>query len=570
MTDGTSSLDFPDAPRSKLDRVLGELVETAQDVLATQGRLRSLLNATRAVSGELELPAVLRRIIEAAVELVGAQYGAIGVIAPDGSLEQFIHVGMPDDVVQEIGDLPEGHGLLGALIEEQAPIMLEHLSQDPRSGGFPPHHSPMDSFLGVPIRVRSEIYGNLYLSESKAGAFSEEDKELLVALAGTAGAAIDHARLFDESRRRQEWAAASAEVTAALLSEQSDDSLAILADRAASLAAADLVCVALPQNHETMTIPVARGQLASTFAGITFDSAGTLVGRALESGQPILSEVIFDSRISPGVVVGPSMAVPLTSSDQPNGVLVVSRLPGKPRFTTADLDMAADFAAQASLAIRIANGRRDRQRLASLEDRERIARDLHDHVIQHLFGTGLRLQAIAATIQDPHGRKAIIDQVKALDATISEIRTAIFTLTTEPDAEGPTVRHQVIDLLGEMAETFKEPPRVSFAGAVDLMVPTAIVDDLIAVVREGLANIARHANARDTAISITVDHGVLTVVIEDDGDGIGPGRSHVNGGTANLSDRATRRGGSFKVSPRKPRGTTLKWTVPIPEEAGPT
>jgi hypothetical protein len=168
----------------------------------------------------------------------------------------------------------------------------------------------MDSFLGVPIRVRSEIYGNLYLSESKAGAFSEEDKELLVALAGTAGAAIDHARLFDESRRRQEWAAASAEVTAALLSEQSDDSLAILADRAASLAAADLVCVALPQNHETMTIPVARGQLASTFAGITFDSAGTLVGRALESGQPKLSDVIFDSRLSPGVVVRPRMAVP--------------------------------------------------------------------------------------------------------------------------------------------------------------------------------------------------------------------------------------------------------------------
>jgi GAF domain-containing protein len=208
VADETSALAFPDAPRSKLDHLLAELVDAAQDVLATQGRLRSLLNATRAVSGELDLPAVLRRIIEAAVDLVGARYGAIGVIAPDGSLEQFIHVGMSDELVQQIGALPEGHGLLGALIEEQAPIRLEVLSQDPRSSGFPAHHPPMDSFLGVPIRVRAEVYGNIYLSESEAGSFSEEDQELLIALAGAAGAAIDHARLFDESRRRQEWAAA--------------------------------------------------------------------------------------------------------------------------------------------------------------------------------------------------------------------------------------------------------------------------------------------------------------------------------------------------------------------------
>lgn len=570
MADETSALAFPDAPRSKLDHLLAELVDAAQDVLATQGRLRSLLNATRAVSGELDLPAVLRRIIEAAVDLVGARYGAIGVIAPDGSLEQFIHVGMSDELVQQIGALPEGHGLLGALIEEQAPIRLEVLSQDPRSSGFPAHHPPMDSFLGVPIRVRAEVYGNIYLSESKAGSFSEEDQELLIALAGAAGAAIDHARLFDESRRRQEWAAASADVTAALLSEQFDDSLAILTDRVASLAAADLVCVTLPIDQETMSIQIARGPLAPDFAGITFDSAGTLAGRALESEQPILSEVTIDGRMNPKVSIGPTMAVPLTSSDQLGGVLIVSRLPGRPRFTTADLDMAADFAAQASIAIRIATGRADRQRIALLEDRERIARDLHDHVIQHLFGAGLRLQAIAGTIQDTQTRKAIIEQVNALDATISEIRTAIFTLTIEPDAETPSVRHQVIDVLSEMAGISQEPPRVTFTGAVDLMVPSTMVDDVVAVVREGLANIAKHARASDAAVSITVDNGTLTILIEDDGDGAGTVRSHPGGGTANLGDRADRRGGSFQVLPRKPRGTTLKWTVPIPKRTRPT
>ncbi|MEX1079122.1 MAG: GAF domain-containing protein [Homoserinimonas sp.] len=570
MTDGTSSLAFPDAPRSKLDLVLAELVEAAQDVLATQGRLRSLLNASRAVSGELDLPAVLRRIIEAAVELVGAQYGAVGVIAPDGSLEQFIHVGMPDDLVAQIGHLPEGHGLLGALIDERAPIRLEHLSEDPRSSGFPTHHPPMDSFLGVPIRVRNEVYGNIYLSESKAGSFSEEDQELLISLASTAGAAIDHARLFDESRRRQEWAAASAEVTAALLSEQPDDSLAILADRVVSLAGADLVCVTLPRDQETMAVEVARGPLAPSFVGMTFKSAGTLAGRALESGNPILSEAVINSRIDPQVSIGPTMAVPLTASDHPGGVLIVSRLPGKARFTTADLDMAADFAAQASLAIRIANGQADRHRLALLEDRERIARDLHDHVIQRLFGVGLRLQAIAGTVQDPPGRRAIIEQVNALDTTISEIRTAIFTLTTEPDAVAPSVRHQVIDLLGEMAGILEEPPRVAFAGAVDLMVPTTMVDDMVAVVREGLSNVARHARARDTAVSISVDHGVLSVVIEDDGEGMGVGHGGDTRGMSNLSERAARFGGHFQVLAREPKGTTLKWTVPIPDEAAPT
>jgi GAF domain-containing protein len=218
------SLGFPDAARARLDESIATLVADAQRVLGSQGRLRSLLDANRLVAEQIELPVVLRTIVEAATSLVGAQYGAIGVIAPDGTLEQFIHVGMTDDVVALIGTLPEGHGILGALIEEQEPIRLENLSDDPRSIGFPTAHPAMQSFLGVPVRVRGEVYGNLYLSQRSGGAFSHEDEELLVALAGTAGAAIDHARLFDESQRRQRWSAASAQVTSALLSDEVEDS----------------------------------------------------------------------------------------------------------------------------------------------------------------------------------------------------------------------------------------------------------------------------------------------------------------------------------------------------------
>jgi signal transduction histidine kinase len=567
MSDDHPPLAFPDAPRGRLDRVISELVSSAQEVLATQGRLRSLLQASRLVSSELELPVVLRQIIAAAVELVGARYGAIGVIAPDGSLAQFIHVGMPGEVVGQIGHLPEGHGLLGALIEEQEPIRLEHLRDDPRSSGFPAHHPPMESFLGVPVRVRGAVYGNLYLSERVDGPFTEEDQELLIALAGTAGAAIDHARLFDESQRRQRWSAASAEVTAALLSENTEDSLAILADRVAGLAEADLVCVSLPAGGSTMTIAVARGSLADSFAGATFDAEGTVAAQALEGGQPVLSDVDLVSPVDPSVTLGPTMAIPFSSADSPTGVLTVSRLPGRAGFTAADLDMAADFAAQASVALRLASVRADRDRLAVLEDRGRIARDLHDHVIQRLFGAGLSLQAVAGSVTDPAVRARIGQQVDALDAAIAEIRTAIFTLGTTADSDAPVLRHRVVDVLAEMADLFEESPRLTFTGAVDLMVGKALADDIVAVVREGLSNVARHAAATQTSISIAVAAERVAVLIEDDGRGIRSGSR--SSGTGNLEKRALARGGTFTLTGGESGGTVLRWDVPLDsEEAG--
>lgn len=565
MAEDEHHLAFPDGPRSELDRSIAQLVENAQHVLSTQGRLRSLLDASRLVTEELELSVVLHKIIEAAVKLVGARYGAIGVVAPDGTLEQFIHVGMPDDLVEQIGHLPEGHGLLGALIEERAPIRLEHLREDPRSSGFPAHHPPMESFLGVPVRVRGEVYGNLYLSEQGTGAFSEEDQELVVALAATAGAAIDHARLFDESQRRQRWSAASAEVTATLLSDQVEDSLGVLADRVVTLAEADLVCVILPISPTRMHVEVARGELAEQFEGMTFESAGTVAERALESRQPVLSDLEADSGDDPQLAVGATMALPFTSSDDPTGVLTVSRTHGRPRFTTADLDMAADLASQASVALRLAAGRVDRQRIALLEDRGRIARDLHDHVIQRLFGAGLSLQAIAGGLPDSAIRTRIADQVETLDAAIAEIRTAIFTMTTQADASRPSLRHRIIDLLGETADLFAESPKLSFIGPVDLLVPSDVAEDVVAVVREGLTNVARHAIATHASVSVSVADGLLAVQIEDDGAGFDPKSTERKSGTGNLASRAALRGGTFALAPRQPVGTVLSWQVPLDE-----
>ncbi len=563
MTTETLSLSFPDGPRSELDRNLSELVENAQKVLATQGRLRSLLRASQAVVEELDLATVLHRIITAAVDLVGARYGAIGVISPDGTLEQFIHVGLPDELVAQIGHLPEGHGLLGALIDEQIPIRLEHLREDPRSSGFPTGHPPMESFLGVPVQVRGEVYGNLYMSEQRDGSFTAEDQELLVALAATAGVAIDNARLFDETIRRQRWAAASAEISSALLSGEGEDSLTILADRVAQLAEADLVSVLVPVDDTGFLVEVARGALADRFRGVTFAMAETLPGRAYESRQPILSEADVRRSVDSDVTFGPTMVVPLTSARGPTGVLSVARMPGGARFTNADLEMAADFAAQATVALELARGRFDRQRLAMLEDRSRIARDLHDNVIQRLFGAGLGLQALAGTISDQAVRSKLTAEITTLDAAIVDIRTAIFTMTTEVDVDSPSLRHRLIDLLGETAQLFDEAPRLSFSGPIDLLVPPEMVEDLIAVVREALSNVARHAQARSTAVTASVVDDVVTIEIIDDGIGVGTSKSDRRSGTKNLEERARAWGGTFELRPGETNGSVLTWTAPL-------
>jgi signal transduction histidine kinase len=563
VSDLESRLVFPDGPRSELDRLLADLVSSAEKVLGTQERLRSLLKATQSIVEPTDLPIVLRRIVEAAVQLLDAKYGALGVIAPDGHLEQFIHVGIPNETAKLIGHLPEGHGLLGALIEDPRPILLDHLGEDPRSSGFPDHHPPMDSFLGAPVRVRDEIYGNLYLTEQASGSFSSEDRELLTSLAATAGIAIDNARLLDETRRRQRWSSASAEIVAVLIAEDAAASLGFLVERVAELADADLVAVVLPANDGNLIVETARGANANELAGLVFPRAGSMAGRALESGQPILVDRNESDVVGVvGSALGPAMAVPLVGSTGQHGVLTVVRNPGRPRFLPTDMEMAADFAGQASLAIELNRARADSQRLAVLEDRSRIARDLHDHVIQRLFGAGLGLQALGGTLDDPRAREAIDEHVGSLDAAIIQIRTAIFALKGSARDERPSLRHLILDMLSEVSPAFEHTPRIVLAGPIDVFIPPEMTEDILAVVREGLANVARHAKADASVVSLSVASGEVVVEISDDGVGVSD-TAH-RSGTANLLERASRWGGSFSLTSRNEGGTVLRWSAPIP------
>jgi signal transduction histidine kinase len=562
MPDGTGPpLEFPDAPRSELEKTIAELVDRAQRVLVTQGRLRALLQANRVIVQQLELEQVLRRIVEAALALVGAEFGALGVMAPDGHLEQFIHVGMAAEDAAAIGHLPEGRGLLAAVVEEGQAIRVEHIRSDPRAVGFPVHHPEMEGFLGVPVRVRDEVFGSLYLTNPSGGRFSKEDEELLAALAATAGIAIENARLFDETRDRQRWSAALAEVASALLSGETDDVLGVVADRVASVIDVDLVCVVVAADAGELVVSTARGDGSDELVGRRYPRESTLVGIALETGQVASSPGQsagdkFDWQPS----LGPTVAIPLVAFGESLGALTISRLDPASRFTAADLDMAADFAVQASVAIELARARADRQQLELVEDRNRIARDLHDHVIQRLFGSGLALQALASAAPEAI-RVGIADQVDAIDTAISEIRTAVFALTSRA-AAAPTLRHRVLDVVTSATSGLTSVPRLTFSGAVDLMVEGSLSDDVVAVVREGVANVARHAGAQNVDVAITVDDEGVEIIIDDDGSGI-PAGARRSSGTKNLTERAAARGGMMRLTARAGGGTRLLWTSPL-------
>jgi two-component system, NarL family, sensor histidine kinase DevS len=579
-TGGGKRLTFPDQPRLDLDQLLAQLIDRAQEVMATQGRLRGLLAANQLITVDLTLPAVLRHIVEAASELIDARYAALGVIGPDGGLSEFVHVGMPEETVRAVGHLPEGKGVLGALIEDPHPIRLTNIRDDARSSGFPAAHPPMTSFLGVPIRVRDEVFGNLYLTDSLRGAFTGEDEELARALAATAAVAIENARLYEAAQSRGEWLQASAAITRDLLAVDAGDprvSLEAIAELSLRLAGGDTVAVLLPGRPEDggdddLCVEVAVGEGGETLPGLSLAFGGTLAGRVFLTGQPVritsrdeisgLSAVLDEAPD-----LGPMLVLPLLGSRRVHGVLGVARLVGRPAFSEEDLRRASGFANQAALAIELAEARAEQQRAVMFEERERIAADLHDHVIQRLFAAGLSLQGVVAGL--PQGRTAdrIVAAVKDLDDTIGQIRTTIFQLQRLPQQRGRGARERLLDVLADVAPALGFQPALRLAGPIEHLLPAALLEDVLAVLREALSNVVRHAAATSVTVDLTSTGERLTLGVLDDGRGIPEdGR---RSGLVNMRRRAERHGGTFTVAPRQPCGTVLSWTVPIRAPQGP-
>ncbi len=564
MTDGGP--DHTVGSHLGLDELLSQLIERAGDVKVAQHRLEGLLAANRTIVSDLDLATVLRRIVESAVTLVGAQYGALGVVAPEGSgLQEFIHVGMDAPTVEKIGQLPEGKGLLGLLIEQPAAIRLDDLAAHERSVGFPPGHPPMRGFLGVPVRVRDEVFGNLYLTRDDGHSFSEQDEEIVEAMAATAGVAIENARLFADSQHRAEWLTASADVTRRVLAGD-EGALRMIAQTVRTLADADLVTVTLPQEGELL-VAVADGAEAAQLDGSRYPRAGTLSDHVMKSGTPVrLANPEESEEVGGGTIylaghvqVGPVMVLPLVGRVAVRGSLVVCRNRGRTPFSEVDMEMATTFSNHASTALELAEARRDQQRVLLLEDRARIARDLHDHVIQQLFAAGLMVQATSAHLDAERDIATLGEVVTSLDEAIKQIRISIFQL--QP-ASALGMRSAVLDVVSEVRPALGFDPRLDLDGPLDSLSTDELIRDVTAVVREGLTNVAKHARAVSAELSIHATTSQLTVTISDNGDGLTA--TSRRSGLDNMRRRAEERQGTMVVAEVPDLGgTTIVWTVPI-------
>jgi signal transduction histidine kinase len=556
-------------PSLHLDDLLAELHSRLQEIVSTRDRSHSLLEAIVAVGSELDLPTVLRRIVETAATLVDASYGALGVIGEPERLSQFITVGLDDEQRARIGPLPSGHGILGLLIREPDPLRLHDLTQHPASFGFPPNHPPMSSFLGVPVRVRGEVFGNLYLTNKRGGGdFDAEDERVVMALAAAVGVAVENARLYDEARQRERWLQASAEVTTTLLSgSDPSDALLVVARRAREVADADIAIIALQGEGQELIIEIADGRAADKLRGMVLPLGASLVTEAFSTAEPVtVSEMPAEGPL--GAALGPgrlgaAMLVPLGEALAITGVLGVVMPFGAQPFGTQSVVMLRTFAGQAAVALQLARARRDAERVVLYQDRDRIARDLHDLVIQRLFASGMQLESSIRLIQNEDAAARVHHVVDELDGTIREIRSAIYALHTPASHEVDSVRSRLLEVTDKAGQGLGFTPSLQFDGPVDNAIPVSICEQMEAVLVEALSNVTRHAQAHHVTIAVAVDESSATLRIHDDGVGLPDGGRR--SGLRNLGERATMLGGSFTATRNTgASGTEVVWTVPLP------
>ncbi|MBR7834866.1 GAF domain-containing protein [Actinospica durhamensis] len=562
-------------PQLRIDELIDELQSRLASVRSSRDRVRQLLEAVVGIGSGLDLETALTRIVEAAATLVDARYGALGVLGGEQRLSRFITVGLSAEEIEVIGAYPTGHGLLGELIRHPVPLRTEDLTRHSRSYGFPPGHPPMHTFLGVPIRVREEVFGNLYMTEKRGGVpFDADDEAVLTALAAAAGVAIDNARLYDEARRRQGWLEAANELTRGLLSGRPvGEVLTGFAGRVGAIAQADLTVVALPDAEgEDLLVVAAEGLGEQRLRGLALPIDDSSLGLVFRSGRMrqvanATAEAPGGVEIAPDTPLGPAILVPLGGPEQVRGVLAVARAAGAADFAGPVPQLVSDLAGQAAVVLELADRRRDSELLSLYADRDRIGRDLHDLAIQRLFATSMSLQGAYKITQKPAVAKRIAQAITDLDDTIKVIRSTIFALHSHELAlkDAPSVRAEVLECCERVAEQLGFNPSVRFSGPVDTLVSEEVGEQLVAVLREALSNAARHARASKVDVALTVDGTTATLTVADDGVGIPAGRAR-RSGLANLADRAARLGGGFAVAPGVDGGTVLTWTAPTEEE----
>ncbi|WP_196814435.1 GAF domain-containing sensor histidine kinase [Nocardia sp. BMG111209] len=557
----------------RLRELLTEVRGRVDEIIDARDRMDGLVEAMLSVTASLDLDDTLTRIVQTAIALADARYGALGVRSHDQQLSRFIHQGIDVDAAGEIGPLPQGKGVLGLLLAQPKAIRLDDLASHPDSVGFPAGHPPMHGFLGVPVHTRGRIYGNLYLTEKNSGLpFTEDDEILVTALAAAAGVAIDNAHLFEAAQARQQWIAATRDITTAFLAGVDYDRVLVqLVDRVRELSGSQRAWLAISSDpdipaDEVVGLVVAhRSGPGGPPGGGLVPLDGTVIGQAFTGRAPVHNAVEdLDHEFGPGLPVGagPVLMIPLHANDTTLGVLVVEHEPGHAPYDADTIELIEVFTGQAALAMRLAATQQRMRELDVLADRDRIARDLHDHVIQRLFAVGLSLQGAAARTRRDDVRARLTTAIDDLQSVIGEIRDSIYQLHT--GGESPRLRQRIDEIIRQHTDGIDLRVSTRIHGPLDA-IDADLAEHAEAVVRETISNAVRHAGADTLILDITVADDI-DIVVEDNGRGMPDDLTP--SGLDNLARRARGVGGELTfdtahaAGPHGP-GTRIRWTAPL-------
>jgi len=537
-------------------------------VSGSQDRKDILLEAGVTLASELSLPIVLQRIVDLAAQVTDARYGALGVIGEGGELEEFITTGIPARQRRAIGPLPRGRGVLGLLIQQPRPIRISNIADHPKSVGFPPNHPPMHSFLGAPVQAMGRVFGNIYLAEKRSGpTFSKEDEESLVILATQAGVAIANATLYAETRQRERWLDALRDITAGILAGSDEDELLTgIAEHARDLAGADSATIVTTSSADgQLVVAAAAGAYAAQVRGQPVPAAKSISGEVMASGQPLVTDDASSHRDAYLPVmrlgrVGPAIFVPLRVRGQATGTLMVANVQAGRRFSQENLRLVETFADQASVAMAYMRAQADVRRVGLMDERERIAKELHDGVIQSLFAVGMGLEGTALMTTSPDQAARIEEAVGELDRVIRDLRNYIFGLRP-----GILADRQLGDALRALGEEVQARSGINVVVDVDGALAADLSGrshEIVQLTREALSNVVRHANATNASVRLVRNGGSGLLSIEDDGSGFDSRQESGGSGLGNMRERATELGGQMRITSQNGRGTSLHISLP--------
>ena len=522
-----------------------------------------LSDAIIALNTELDLPVVLNRFLDVSIEHTGAKYAALNVLSAEGQSVDFYFRGMERSLWELIGRGPGAVGVLGR-IPPRGTLVVDEVTEHPSFEGFPKGHPPLGSFLGTALRVRDHVFGYLYLA-SKEGGFTDEDEVIVRALAAAASVAIDNSTMYENVLEREKWLTASQEVTTRLLADPGDEgAIARIVESAKDLGRASAATLTLPGVDGQWVMEFTAGDRADELLGLTLPEGG----QALKTIRTGLGTVAVEP---PGEVIlepvrgfGPALYAPLRTEGRTVGLLMLWRAKGQPPFNHSDLETAQRFADQAALALSVAELRHVKDVQTLLDDRQRIADDLHDLVSQELFAAAIQLESLAERVP-PEYRQTLENSLEHVTRAQHEVRGVVSTLDDERTSEPliARVRREIVLAQGALGyaptvrgDWDKLPPEVQ--------TDSALADDLVAVIRESLSNVAQHAAATQVEVAVEMAGQRLTIAVTDDGIGP-PAEFSRHSGTSNLANRALRRAGSFSleaVNPGAERpGCVMRWTV---------